>query len=122
MKRTEEEFFKDLISKSKLEMPSPGFEEQVMMHIKRENIYQQQPVPREIKWSWVFMVLIIVLGITTSLLITQLQTFIFGIPSHSVKTVFDFVFIVFVLLQLDTLIKYTFRCDEIRLINQLRES
>lgn len=122
MKRTEEEFFKDLISKSKLEMPSPGFEEEVMMHIKRENIYQQQPVPREIKWSWVFMVLIIVLGITASLLITQLQTFIFGIPSHSVKMVFDFVFIVFVLLQLDTLIKYTFRCDEIRLINQLRGS
>ncbi len=114
MKRTEEEIFKDLISKSKLEMPSPGFEEQVMMHIKRENIYQQQRVPREIKWSWVFIVLIIVLGITISLLITQLQTFIFGIPSHSMKTVFDFIFIVYVLLQLDTLIKYTFRCDEIR--------
>jgi hypothetical protein len=122
MKRTEEEIFKDLISKSKLEMPSPGFEEQVMMHIKRENIYPQQPVPREIKWSWVFMVLIIVLGITTSLLITQLQTFILGISSHSMKTVFDFVFIVFVLLQLDTLIKYTFRGDLIRQINQLRES
>lgn len=122
MKRTEEKFFKDLITKSKLETPSPGFEEQVMMHIKRENIYQQQPVPREIKWSWVFMVLIIVLGITTSLLITQLQTFIFGIPSHSVKTVFDFVFIVFVLLQLDGLIKYTFPREETRLINQLRES
>jgi len=121
MKRTEEEFFKDLISKSKLEMPSPGFEEQVMMHIKSENIYQQQPVPRGIKWSWVFMVLIIVLGITTSLMITQLQTFIFGVPSHSVKTVFDLVFIVFVLLQLDTLIKYTFRCDEIRLISQFME-
>jgi hypothetical protein len=111
MKRTEEEFFKDLISKSKLEIHSPGFEEQVMMHIKRENIYQQQPVPREIKWSWVFMVLIIVLGITTSLLITQLETFIFGIPLHSVKTVFEFVFTVFVLLPLDTLIKYTFQSD-----------
>ncbi len=122
MKRTEEEIFKDLISKSKLEMPSPGFEEQVMMHIKRGNIYGKQNVPREIKWSWVLMVLIIVLGITTSLLLTQLQPFIIGISTHSMKTVFDFVFVVFVLLQLDTLIKYTFRGDPIRQLNQLRES
>jgi uncharacterized protein YacL len=117
MKRTEDEYYKDLISKSKLEMSSPGFEEQVMMNIKREIIHQPQTIPREIKWSWVFMVLIIVLGITISLLITQLQTFIFGIPSHSVKTIFDFVFIVFVLLQLEALINYSFRDDELRLIN-----
>ena len=122
MKRTEEEFFKDLITKSKLEIPSDTFEEQVMMHIKKENIYQPQRVPREIKWSWVFMVLNIVLGITISLLITQLQTFIFGIPSHSLKRVFDFVFICFVLQQLDTLIKYSFGYNKIHLINQIRES
>lgn len=122
MKRTEEEFFKDLISKSKMEMPAPDFEDQVMAHIKKENMYQQQSIPREIKWCWVYMILIIALGITTSLLITHLQTYIFGIPLRSVKTVFDFVFIVFVLLQLDTLIKYTFRSDKIRMMNQLRES
>ena len=120
MKHTEEEFFKDLISKSKLKVPFPGFEEQVMMHIKRENIYQQHPVPREIKWSWVFMILMIVLSMSASLLITQLEIFIFGIPSHNVKIVFDFVYIVFVLLLLDTLIKNTSRYLKIRLINQFK--
>lgn len=122
MKHTEEEFFKALITKSKLEIPSPGFEEQVMMHIKKENIYQQQHVPREIKWSWVFMVLIVVLGITTSLLITQLPAFIFGIPSHSLKRVFDFVFVCFVLQQLDTLIKYTFGGNRIQILKQVGET
>lgn len=121
MKRTEEEFFKDLITKSKLEMPSTDFEEQVMMHIKKENIYQQQRVPREIKWSWVFMAVIIVLGITTSMLITQLHTFIPGIDAHSLKRVFDFVFICFALQQLDALIKYTFVSNKIQMINQARE-
>ena len=122
MKRTEDELFKDLISKSKLEMHSPGFEEQVMMHIKKEHTYQQQSIPREIKLSWAFMGVIIVLGITTSVLITHLQTIIIDIPLNSVKTVFDFAFIVFVLLQLETLFKYTFKSDKIPQINQLRES
>lgn len=122
MKRTEEEFYKDLTTKSKMKMPSPAFEEEVMLRIIRETKYQQQSVPPEIKWSWVFMVLIIVLGITTSLLIAQLQIFIFGVPSHSIKMMFDFVFILFVLLQVDTLIKYTFRGDGIRLISQFRET
>ena len=89
---------------------------------KKEHTYQQQSIPREIKLSWAFMGVIIVLGITTSVLITHLQTIIIDIPLNSVKTVFDFAFIVFVLLQLETLFKYTFKSDKIPQINQLRES
>lgn len=120
MKQTEEEFFKDLISKSNLEMPAPDFEETVMTQIKREKI-PQQFLSREIKLSWVFIVIVIFLGAGISLLISQLQSFYFDIPLHSVKTVFEFIFIVFVLLQIETLMKYSFRRKETRLRNQLRK-
>lgn len=120
MKQTEEEFFKDLISKSKLEMPAADFEETVMTQIKREKI-PQQFLSREIKLSWVFIIIVVVLGTSLSLLISQLQPIYFVIPLRSVKIVFEFIFIVFVLLQIDTLLKYSFRRKETRLRNQLRK-
>lgn len=120
MKPTEEEFFKDLISKSKLEINSPGFEQQIMMNIKRDKMYQQNSVPLELKLSWLFLALIIVLGITTTALITHLQVTIFGISLQTVKSLFDLIFIVFVLLQLDSLIKYTYRLIKFNMSNPLR--
>ena len=122
MKRTEDELFKELLSTSKLEVPTPGFDDLVMMHIKREQAHQKQAVPREIKWSWVGLVLIFALGTTISILFNQLPTMLFDIPLHHLKTAFDLGFIVFVLLQLDALITYTFRNDIHRLNNALRES
>jgi polyferredoxin len=122
MKRTEDELFKELLSTSKLEVPTHDFEDQVMMQIKQLEVYQKQVIPREIKWSWVGMVLIVVLGITISVLFEHLPTMMFDIPLGGLKTVFDFGFVVFVLLQLDALIKYTFRGDTHRLKNAHRES
>ncbi len=52
MKRTEEEFFKNIISQSRLTLPDADFEDQVMMHIQAENSSQQQTLPMEIKLSW----------------------------------------------------------------------
>lgn len=122
MKQTEEEeFFKNLISQSKLKLPETDFEDQVMMHIQTENYSQQQTIPNEIKLSWVLITLVIILGTSTSLLLGQLQTLFLDIPSDMVKTVFDFVLILFVLMQLDSLIKITFRRNNIDLANQLRE-
>lgn len=146
MKRTEDELFKELLSTSKLEVPtndfedqvmmlikreqvhlsqtvsSPGFDDQIMMQIKKEQAHQKQAVPREIKWSWVGLVLIIALGTTISILFNQLPTVLFDIPLHHLKNVFDLGFIVFVLLQLDALITYTFRGNSHRLNNALRET
>ncbi len=120
MKRTEEEFFKDLISQSKLTVPDPDFEDKVMMHIQEANAIQQESIPSEIKMSWVLLTLTVILGAVNSLLLHQIQTFALGISPSMVKTVFDFVFILLVIMQLDTLLKATFRHTNIDLVNQLR--
>lgn len=101
-------------------MPAPDFEETVMIQIKREKI-PQQFLSREIKLSWVFIIIVVVLGTSLSLLISQLQSIYFVIPLRSVKIVFEFIFIIFVLLQIDTLMKYSIRRKETRLRNQLRK-
>lgn len=120
MKRTEEEFFQDLISQSQLTVPDPDFEDKVMMHIQEANAIQQESIPSEIKMSWVLLTLTVILGAINSLLLHQMQTFALGISPSMVKTVFDFVFILFVIMQLDTLLKATFRHTNIDLVNQLR--
>lgn len=120
MKRTEEEFFQDLISQSKLTVPDPDFEDKVMMHIQEANAIQQESIPSEIKMSWVLLTLTVILGAVTSLLLHQMQTFALGISPSMVKTVFDFVLILFVIMQLDTLLKATFRHTNMDLVNQLR--
>lgn len=122
MKRTEDELFKDLLSNSTMKVPTHDFEDQVMMQIKQVDVYQKLVVPREIKWSWIGMGLVIALGITISVLFAQLPTVLFDIPLDGLKTVFDFGFITFVLMQLDSLIRYTFRGDTYQLKNTLHES
>lgn len=120
MKPTEEDFFQDLISQSKLTVPDPDFEDKVMMHIQEADALQQESMPSEIKMSWVLFILTVILGAVNSLLLHQMQTFALGISPSMLKTVFDFVFILFVIMQLDTLLKATFRHININLFNQLR--
>lgn len=120
MKRTEEEFFQDLISQSKLTVPDPDFEDKVMMHIQEADAIQQESIPSEIKMSWVLFILTVILGAVNSLLLHQMQTFALGISPSMVKTVFDFILILFVIMQLDTLLTATFRHTNIDLVNQLR--
>lgn len=121
MKQTEEEFFKRLLSTSKLEMPFPDFEENIMSQIKQEKIHQQL-LSRDIKLSWVFFSIMVLLGISISLMFTQLPSYISIIPSNSLKIAFELIFVVFVLIQIDSLIKYPFKGFEGHLKNHLRES
>lgn len=118
MKPTEEDFFQDLISQSKLTVPDSDFEDKVMMHIQEANAIQQESIPSEIKRSWVLFTLTVILGAVTSLLLYQMQTFALGISLSMVKTVFNFVLILFVIMLLDTLLKATFRHINIDLVNQ----
>lgn len=123
MKQLEHDFFKDLISKSKLKMPSPDFEDQVMQQIKMEDAIQSQPISWRIKVSWMLLIFTIVLGVITFPLLSQVQANFFTIPLGTIKLVFELVFTVFVLLQLDSLLKYSFQQrNGIQLINQLRKS
>ena len=122
MKPTEEDFFKDQISQSKLTVPDSDFEDKVMMHIQEANAIQQESMPSEIKMSWVLFTLTVILGAVTSLLLYQMQTFVLVISPSMVKTVFNFVFILFVIMQLDMLLKATSRYTNIDLVNQLRKT
>ncbi|MEL7834247.1 hypothetical protein [Fodinibius sp. Rm-B-1B1-1] len=120
MKQTEEDFFQDLISQSKLTVPDSDFEDKVMMHIQEAKATQQESIPSGIKMSWVLFTLTVILGVVNSLLLHQMQTFALGISPSMAKTVFDFLLILFVIMQLDTLLRATFRYTNINLVNQLR--
>lgn len=111
MNQNEDDFFKKLISESKLEMPFPDFEETVMMKIKEE-IYHQKAMDRYIKLSWVFVIVAIIVGICSLLLISKLKPVLSSIQFQYSIIIFELLFVVIVLSQFETLLKFTFKGKE----------
>lgn len=107
MKEPEEDIlFTELMSKSRLEMPFPDFEDTVMAQIKKQELYKEV-YSGNIKLSWICFLAGTVFGIILSVLLPQLQISLFGIGPDTIKFVFQLFFSLFILFGLDLLIRYT---------------
>lgn len=106
MKPTEEDFFQNLISQSKLTVPNSDFENKVMMEIKTQELSRDFYLIN-IKRSWIFFIAGTILGIILSVMLPQLQLSLFGRSSDSLQLVFQLLFTLFVLFSLDSLIRNT---------------
>lgn len=102
----EEMFFKDLMSKSKLELPFPEFEDTVMMKIETEELYRET-YATNIKMSWICFIAGTVFGVILSVLLPQFQVSLFGMGPDSIMLGFQFLLALFVLFGLDLLIQHT---------------
>ena len=100
----EENFFKEIMSKSKLELPFSDFEDNVMIQIE-ENILHQPAFSKDIKLSWIFFITGSVFGIAISLILPLIHESILGIQPSTLAIGFQIVFTILLFTQMDVLLK-----------------
>lgn len=102
----EDEFFKIIMSKSKLELPFPDFEDHVMMQIE-EKLVHRETFTKNIRLSWLFFIAGSVFGIIISFILPQIQTSVLGIHPDILTISFQIIITLLVLIQFDALINLT---------------
>ena len=97
------EFFKNIISKSKLEVPFSDFEDVVMSEINKQVV-----VPftsRELKFSLLFFVLGTIVGIIISVALANIKGLFFGLSPKLASMMFQVLFATLIFTQTETFIK-----------------
>ena len=103
--KSEETFFNELMSKSKLEFPFPDFEDNVM-RIVELNQKKQNIIQKDLRLSWIFFLLGSSFGITISILLPKFQEPIFGLSVDKFTIPFQVLFIFLFITQLNNLMDY----------------
>lgn len=103
--KSEETFFNELMSKSKLEFPFPDFEDNVM-RIVESNQKKQNIIQKDLRLSWIFFLLGSSFGIAISILLPKLQEPIFGLSVDKFTIPFQILFIFLFITQLNNLMDY----------------
>lgn len=104
VRKNEEEFFYEIMSKGHLEIPATDFEDKIMMKIRAQELIQKD-TSRNIVASWAFFFLGIVFGITLWIILPQIELSIFDLSAESLELTFQFIFVLYVLLSLDLLLQ-----------------
>ena len=99
-----DDYFRNILSKSKLELPFPDFEDQVMYQIEKKNALEP-PSAKDIKLSCIFFILGTAFGLFISLILPKIQESIFGIDLTKLAVPFQIGFVILVFLQIDQLMK-----------------
>jgi hypothetical protein len=115
----EENFIKEIMFKSKLELPFSDFEDNVMIQIE-ENILHQPAFSKDIKLSWIFFIVGSVFGIAISLILPMLHKSVLGIQPSTLALGFQIVFTILLLTQMDVLLKLIKKTDS-KKTNLIRE-
>lgn len=109
--KSEDNFFREMLSASKFEVPFPDFEDNVMMEIEKEISFRKS-VSKDVKFSWISFVVGSVFGIVISLILPHLKSSIFGIAPEKLAISFQIIFTLLLFTQLETLIKFIRKTDQ----------
>lgn len=104
----EEKDLKRLIKQSKLEMQFPDFEENVMEAVRQKEA-SEKSVWKNIRWSWFFFIIGLVLGMAATYILANSQLQYFGKNSDFVLLAIEIFIILIVSTQFDNLIRITFK-------------
>lgn len=107
---TDENFFKEIMSKSRLDLPFSDFEDNVMMQIETKVLHQNK-WSKELRLSWIFFIVSSVFGIILSIFIAQLREPIFGVQPVNLTLFFSIAFASVLFTQIDILIKFSRRVN-----------
>ena len=99
--------FSTLMKRSKLEMPYGDFEENVMHRIRKE-VLHKKVFSTDIKISFFFFLLGTIFGLHANSILQRSQQTILGISAESTLLIFQVIFVLLFLTQLENFIK-TFR-------------
>jgi hypothetical protein len=108
----EEIYFRELISKSKLEMPFSDFEDNVMTQIERK-IVHQQGVAKDIKLSWLFFVVGTTFGLMISWILPRIPQKILGMDPKNLAICFQIILVVLIFTQIEALLGF-FKKDPVK--------
>jgi hypothetical protein len=100
---SDETFFREIMSKSKLGIPFSDFDDKLMELIGRRHS-KKTSISRDIKLSWIFFILGSAFGIILSIILPELQETLFGIPIEDFRLLFLIIFAFLLITQLDSLI------------------
>lgn len=105
MKETESEdtFLREIMSKSKLVLNLPEFDNSVMELIEMRHS-KKASISRDIKLSWIFFILGAAFGIIVSIILPKIQKSVFGISLDNLSIPFLIIFSFMLMTQLDSLI------------------
>lgn len=104
----EEKQFKKWMQESKLEIQFPDFDDNVMEAI-REKQRSEKLIWKNIRWSWFFFFIGLVLGPVVTKLFASFDLKIFGDKSNIAILGFEIIVIFILASQFDKLIRVTFR-------------
>jgi hypothetical protein len=102
----EEKEFKKLMELSKLEMPFPDFEEEVMEAIRKKEAHDKS-FWRNIRWSWFLFLCGLALGLVIMNLLSEVDLKYFGDKSQLVLLIVEIIIVAVFGLQFDNLIRIT---------------
>lgn len=107
MKETDSEdtFFREIMSKSMLNVPFKDFDDNVMGQIEKR-LAKKSSTSKEIKLSWVFFILGSLFGIVVTFVLPKIELSVFGIHSDKLILPFLIIFAFLLLTQIDNLIDF----------------
>lgn len=105
-KEIEEQFIRELMSKSAEIMPFADFEERLMQQIHKE-AKAPHSFRKDIKLSWFFFVVGTIFGLFLNVIVMTMDKAILGLPAQRLILVVQALFVIFLLLQFDRLIALT---------------
>ena len=104
----EEKEFKQWMQHSKLEIKFPDFEDSLMNEIHKKEAAKKS-VWKDIRLSWIFMVLGMILGLVATNYLTNIELKYFGQHSNLVLLVIEALVVLLVISQFDNLFGITFK-------------
>lgn len=111
MEKNDERFFEDIMPQSDLEMPFGDFEDEVMMQIQKQKA-REKAISTDRTLSWIFFVAGTIFGVIISLLLPNISIPVPGITSEQISLVFQVFLVLFVMLQLESLLSSTKQADK----------
>lgn len=102
---SEDTFFMEIMSNSKLDVPSKNFDDDVMKLIEMR-LTKKVSMTRDIALSWIFFILGSIFGTIATIFISKLKETFWGIPSDKITILFLIIFSFLVTTQLDSLIDF----------------
>jgi len=110
MKETDSEdaFFREIISKSKLDIPFSDFDDNVMKSITKRYSTKTSLI-RDLKLSWLFFILGLILGIMFPIVLPRFVDSFLGIPLDKIALPFLIILSYVLLTQFDSLMNATKR-------------
>ena len=101
-----EKFVQELMAKSERKMPFDDFEDKLMQQIHKE-ANTSRSFLKDIKLSWFFFTIGTIFGLVLNILVAEMNTTIFGIPSQRLLLIVQVLFVMLLLSQFDRLIGLT---------------